>query len=339
MLITTMASLPRPVPADSSPPNTPNTASRYHLAATFEIGGPCGWDYIAVDPESRRLYVPHVSQVDVLDADTGKRVGTIADTPGVHGIALAPELRKAFTSNGKADSVSVVDLDTLSHTAEIKTGKDPDAIIYDPGTKRVFVSNGESDNITAINAVTGKVDGTIPLEGGPEYLAADGKGTLWVNVQEKNSVVTMDANNLKVIKHTATPGCQAPTSLAADPENRRLFIGCRGGTLAIVDADAGTVIKTAPIGQHVDSTIFDARDRLIFSSTGDGFITILHQDSPNVYSVMDTVKTMRGAKTMALDPKTGTLYLPTAKNLPPGLTGPPKPSKKSGPFVVLALEK
>jgi YVTN family beta-propeller protein len=340
MLIATLASTPVVgVLADRIAKSATGAGKGYHLANKFEIGGPCGWDYIAVDPESRRLYVPHVSQVDVLDADTGKHVGEIADTPGVHGIALAPELRKAFTSNGKADTVSVISLDTLSHTAEIKVGKDPDAIIYDPGTKHVFVSNGESDDITVIDAVAGKVDGTIELGAGPEYLAADGKGTLWVNVQEKNSFATIDAKNLKVVNVTPIPGCEAPTSLAADPQSRRLFIGCRGGTLAFVNADSGKVLKTLPIGQHVDATVFDTHDHLIFTSTGDGFITIVHEDSPDSYTVVDKVATLRGAKTMTFDPKTGKIFLPTAENLPPGLTGPPRGSEKASPFVVLAFAR
>jgi YVTN family beta-propeller protein len=326
-------------PVDSIAQSATNAVPHYRLAGTFKLGGECSWDYITIDPQSRRLYVPHASQVNVLDADSGKRIGEISQTPGVHGIAVAPELRRAYTSNGKADAVSVVDLDTLSHMAEIKVGKDPDAIIYDPGTKHVFVSNGESDDVTAIDAATNKVDGSVPLGGGPEYLAADGQGTLWVNVQEKNSFATIDTKSMKVTKVTPITGCQAPTSLAADPENRRLFIGCRGGTLAIVNVDSGKVIKTLPIGQHVDATVFDAQDKLIFTSTGDGFITILHEDFPDAYSVVDTVKTMRGAKTMTLDPKTGKIFLPTAENLPPGLTGPPKGTQKAGPFVVLAFAK
>lgn len=325
--------------ADSIADSPADVAAGYHLAGKFQIGGQCGWDYIAVDPGSRRLYVPHVSQVEVLDADTGKRVGEIPNTPGVHGIALAPELRKAFTSNGKADTVSVIDLDTLAHRAEIKVGKDPDAIIYDSGTKHVFVSNGESDNITAIDAQSGRVDGTIALGGGPEYSAADGSGTLWVNVQETNSFVTIDETRLKVTKVTPIPGCQAPTSLATDAKNRRLFVGCRGGTLAIVDADSGKVIETVPIGQHVDATVFDPQHQLIFSSTGDGFITVVREESANAYRVVGTVKTMRGAKTMTYDPKTGRIFLPTAEDLPAGLTSPPKSSQKCGPFVVLALDR
>ena len=175
-----------------------------------------------------------------------------------------------------------------------------------------------------IDAVKNRVESAIPLNGGPEYLAADGKGTLWVNVQEKNSFATIDTTSLKVTKVTPISGCKAPTSPAADAKNRRLFIGCRGGTLVFVNGDSGKALKTLPIGEHVDATVCDAQNRLIFTSTGDGFLTIVREDSPDSYTVVDKVATMRGAKTMSLDPTTGKIFLPTAENLPPGLTGPPK---------------
>ncbi len=253
-----------------------------------------------VDPDARRLYVTHYQKIEVLDADTGKIVGQITDTPGVHGIALVPKLGKGFTSNGKADTVSVIDLTTLKHVAEIKAGKKPDAIIYDPGTDRVFVSNGQSDNLTVIDAAAGRVVGTIPVGGAPEYSAADGRGALWVNLEDKNGFATVDVKALKVI-------------------------------------------KTLPIGEHVDATVFDAANHLIFASTGDGVLTIVRQDSPDAYSIVDNVKTMRGAKTLAFDPKTSKLFSSTVENVPLTATAPPKPigpvAYEPGPFVVLEVGK
>lgn len=321
----------------------PNSPSGYHVTNKYMIGGDAGWDYLVVDPDTRRLYVTHYQKIEVLDADTGKPVGQITDTPGVHGIALVPKIGKGFTSNGKADTVSVIDLKTLAHVAEIKAGKKPDAITYDPGTDRVFVSNGESDDVTVIDATAGKVAGTIPVGGAPEYSAADGKGTVWVNLEDKNAFVTVDVKALKVTKTTPIAGCEEPASMAFDPANRRLFIGCKNQVLAVVDPEAGKVVKTLPIGEHVDATVFDAANHLIFASTGDGVLTIVHQDSPDAYTIVDNVKTMRGAKTLAFDSKTGKLFSATVENVPLTATAPPKPigpvAYEPGPFVVLEVGK
>jgi YVTN family beta-propeller protein len=321
----------------------PGPKSGYHLANKYTLGGNPGWDYIAVDPEARRVYVTHYMTIEVLDADSGKVVGQITDTTGVHGIALVKSIGKGFTSNGKADTVSVIDLKTFKHIAEIKAGKKPDAITYDPGTDRVFVSNGDSDDLTVIDATAAKVVGTVPLGGAPEYSAADGKGMLWVNLEDKNAFVTVDIKGLKVTKTTPIPGCEEPASMALDATNRRLFIGCKNHLLAVIDPDATKVVATLPIGEHVDATIFDPTTRSIFVSTGDGVLTIVQQQSPDTYSIVDNVKTMRGAKTLAFDPKTGRLFTSTVENVPDTATAPPAPIGKvayqPGPFVVLAMEK
>jgi YVTN family beta-propeller protein len=324
----------------SEPPS--NTAkSGYHLANKLTLGGDAGWDYVAIDTDARRVYVTHYMKIEVLDADTEKSVGQITDTPGVHGIALVKG--KGFTSNGKADTVSVIDLKTNAHLAEIKAGKKPDAITYDAGIDRVFVSNGDSNDVTVIDATAAKVVGTIPVGGAPEYSAGDGKGTVWVNLEDKNAFVTIDVKSLKVTKTTAIAGCEEPASMAFDSANRRLFIGCKNNLLAVVDPDAGKVIKTLPIGEHVDATVFDAANHLIFAPTGDGFLTVVRQDSADAYTVVDNVKTMRGAKTMAFDPKTGTIFSATVENVPASATAPPKPIGRvaydPGPFVVITIEK
>jgi YVTN family beta-propeller protein len=335
------ASSSQPTTTASGPPSTANAMTGYHLANKYTIGGDPGWDYIAIDPEARRLYVTHYMKIEVLDADSGKSLGQIANTPGVHGIALVKGI--GFTSNGKADTVSIIDLKTNAHLGEIRAGKKPDAITYDPGTDRVFVSNGDSDDVTVIDATAAKVVGTIPVGGAPEYSAADGKGTLWVNLEDKNAFVTIDVKTLKLTKTTPISGCEEPASMAFDSVNRRLFIGCKNNLLAVIDPEAGTVVKTLPIGEHVDATVFDAANHLIFAPTGDGMLTIVRQDSADAYTLVDNVKTMRGAKTMALDPKTGKIFSATVENVPATATAPPKPIGKvaydPGPFVVITVEK
>lgn len=329
----------------ASPQGSTNQAAPagYHITNKYTIGGDAGWDYIAIDPDARRLYVTHFQKIEVLDADTGKPVGQITDTPGVHGIALVKKIGKGFTSNGKADTVSVIDLSTYKHLAEIKAGKKPDAITYDPGTDRVLVSNGESDDVTVIDATAGKVVGTIKVGGAPEYSAFDGNGTAWVNLEDKNAFVTLDLKGMKLTKTTPLAGCEEPASLAYDNTNRRLFVGCKNHVLAVVDPDAGKIVKTLPIGEHVDATIYDPANKLVFASTGDGVLTIIRQDSADAYTVVDNVKTMRGAKTLALDPKTGKLFSATVENVPDTATAPPAPIGKvpynPGPFVVVEIGK
>jgi YVTN family beta-propeller protein len=331
--------------AGAPPASSTSTTAKtgYHIANKYTIGGDPGWDYIVLDTDARRLYVTHYQRIEVLDADTGKQLGQITDTPGVHGIALVKTTGKGFVSNGKADTVSVIDLATLKHVAEIKAGKKPDAITYDPGTDRVFVSNGDSDDVTVIDATAAKVVGTIPVGGAPEYSAFDGKGTAWVNLEDKNSFVTIDVKALKVTKTTPIEGCEEPASMAFDATNRRLFIGCKNNTLAIVDADSGKQVAKLPIGEHVDATVYDAANHLIYAPTGDGFLTVVHQDSADKYTIVENAKTMRGAKTMAFDPKTGHIYSATVENVPDTATAPPAPIGRvaytPGPFVVIDIAK
>jgi YVTN family beta-propeller protein len=323
------------------PPSNTTARTSYYLANKFTIGGDPGWDYVAIDPEARRVYVTHFMKIEVLDADTGKPVGQITGTPGVHGIALVKG--RGFTSNGKADTVSVIDLKTNAHVAELRAGKKPDAITYDPGTDRVFVSNGDSEDVTVIDATAAKVVGTIAVGGAPEYSAADGKGTVWVNLEDKNAFATIDVKAMKLTKTTPLGGCEEPASMAFDSVNRRLFIGCKNNLLAVVDPDTGRVVKTLPIGEHVDATVLDAANHLIFAPTGDGVLTIVRQDSADTYTIVDNVKTMRGAKTMAFDPKTGKIFSATVENVPDIATAPPKPIGRvaydPGPFVVITIEK
>ena len=288
-------------------------AGGYHVIKKIPIPGEGSWDYLTVDESARRLYVSHGTQVEVLDVDSGSIVGKIANTPGVHGIAIAPELGRGFVSNGQSSTVTIFDLKTLKTIAEVPTGKKPDAIIYDPATSRVFAFNGGSNSATAIQAADGKVAGTVDLGGGPEFAVADGSGYVYDNLEDESLVLKINSRSLKVEQRWPTAPCASPSSMAMDRPNRRLFIGCRSKVMAVMNADTGQVITTLPIGDHVDATAFDPDSRLIFNSNGEGTITVIHQDSPDKYSVVESVKTLPRAKTMALDPKTHQLFLSTAE--------------------------
>jgi DNA-binding beta-propeller fold protein YncE len=286
----------------------------YSVTKKIPIPGQGSWDYLTVDAAARRLYVSHGTQVEVLDVDSGAIVGSIPKTPGVHGVAIAPELGRGFVSNGQASTVTIFDLKTLKPIAEAPTGQKPDAIIYDDATSRVFAFNGSSNSATAIDAATGKVAGTVNLDGGPEYAAADGKGFVFDNLEDDSLVLKINARDLKVEQRWPTAPCKAPSSMGVDRANRRLFIGCRSKVMAVMNADTGQVITTLPIGDHVDATVFDEETKMIFNSNGEGTVTVIHQNSPDKYSVVETVKTAPKAKTMALDPKTHQLFLSTAEN-------------------------
>ena len=289
------------------------TAGGYHVIKKIPIPGEGSWDYLTVDESARRLYVSHGTQVEVLDVDSGAIVGKIANTPGVHGIAIAPELGRGFVSNGQSSTVTIFDLKTLNTISQVPTGKKPDAIIYDPATSRVFAFNGGSNSATAIQAADGKVAGTVDLGGGPEFAVADGSGYVYDNLEDESLVLKINSRTLKIEQRWPTAPCASPSSMAMDRPNRRLFIGCRSKVMAVMNADTGQVITTLPIGDHVDATAFDPDSRLIFNSNGEGTITVIHQDSPDKYSVVESVKTLPRAKTMALDPKTHQLFLSTAE--------------------------
>jgi len=288
--------------------------SAYSVVKKIPIPGQGSWDYLTVDEGARRLYVSHGTQVEVLDVDSGSIVGSIPNTPGVHGVAIAAEFGRGFVSDGQASTVTIFDLKTLKSLGEVATGKKPDAIIYDPATSRVFAFNGGSNSATVIDAATGKVAGTIDIGGGPEFAATDGTGHVYDNLEDESLVLKINSRDLKVEQRWPTAPCQSPSSMAIDRTNRRLFLGCRSHVMAVMNADTGQVITTLPIGDHVDATAFDPETRLIFNSNGEGTITVIYQDSPDKYSLVETVKTLPRAKTMALDPKTHQLFLSTAES-------------------------
>lgn len=316
----------------------------YHVAKTYKLGGEGGWDYLTADANARRLYISRGTHVIVLDLDSGKTIGDIADTQGVHGIALAPDLGRGFTSNGREGTVTIFDLQSLKPIGEkVKVGENPDAILYDPATKRVFTFNGRSQDSTAIDAVSGKVLGTIKLDGKPEFAASDAKGTVFVNIEDKSELTVIDPKTLAVKTKWPLAPCTEPSGLAIDRKNRRLFAGCDNKMMAVVDADSGKVLATPAIGEGVDATAYDDEAGLAFASCGEGLVTVVKQESPDKYSVAENAKTERGARTMALDTKTHDVFTVTAQFGPrPAATADnphPRPPILPDTFVVLVVSK
>jgi len=315
----------------------------YHIIATYKLGGDGGWDYLTVDAAARRLYISRATHVMVVDTDNGKSVGDIADTPGVHGIALAPELGRGFVSNGREGTVSIFDPKTLATNSRVKVGDNPDAILYDSATKRVFAFNGKSQDATALDAAKGTVLGTIKLGGKPEFAASDGKGEIFVNIEDKSELLAIDPHTLEVKTRWPLAPCTEPSGLALDRKNRRLFVGCDNKMMAVVNADNGKVITTLPIGEGVDATWFDDETNLAFASCGEGVLTVVREESPDKFSVAENVPTQQGARTMALDSKTHNVWLVTAKFGPPPAAAPdnPHPRRSIVPdtFVALVIGK
>jgi DNA-binding beta-propeller fold protein YncE len=315
----------------------------YHVIKTYKLGGEGGWDYLNLDSSSRRLYISRATHVIVIDADSGKPVGDIPDTPGVHGIALAPELGRGFVSNGREGTVTIFDIQTLKLITKVKVGDNPDAILYDPATKRVFTFNGKSQDSTALDAAKGTVLGTIKLEGKPEFAASDGKGEIFVNIEDKSQLDAIDPAKLEVKSRWPLAPCEEPSGLSIDREHRRLFAGCDNKMMAVVDADSGKVLATPAIGDGVDATAFDPGTGLAFASCGEGVLTVVREESPNKFSVAENIKTQEGARTLALDDKTHQVFVVTAKFGPtpaPTADQPhPRHSILPDTFVVLVLGK
>ena len=319
-------------------------ATQYKLKQRFVLGGDGGWDYLTYDPAGQRLFIARATRVMVVDPEKGSVLGEIPNTPGVHGVALAQDLGKGFTSNGRENTVTVFDLKTLKETARIKLdgAENPDAIMYEPVSKRIFTFNGRSNNSTAIDAEKNSVIANIPLDGKPEFAVADGKGTLFVNIEDKSELSSIDARNAKVLNTWPLAPCEEPSGLAIDQKNRRLFSGCHNKMMAVVNADNGKVVTKVPIGEGVDANRFDPGTNLAFSSNGDGTLTVVHQDSPDKYTVVQNAETQRSARTMALNPKNHQVYLVAAEveQAPPEKTGErPRRTMKPGTFTLLVMGK
>lgn len=315
--------------------------AQYHVLRHISLGGEGGWDYLTFDTVGHRLFISRGTHVMVVDAESGKVVGDIANTPGVHGIALVQDLGRGFASNGKDATVTEFDLKNLHEVARIKVGERPDAIIYDPFSKRVFTFNAGSKDTTAVDAATGKVAGHIPLGGKPEFSAADGKGRMYVNIEDKSEIVEFDAVALKETHRWKLEDCEEPSGLAMDIENRRLFAGCGNKKMAIVNADTGKIVTMMPIGDGVDANAFDPGTKLAFSSNGEGNLTVVASEASDKYRVRETVLTAKSARTMALDPTTHRVYVVAAKFGPapkPTAENPhPYPSVLPGTFELIEL--
>lgn len=314
----------------------------YKVVGRYPIGGTGGWDYLNIDSGARRLYVSHATQVEVVDADSGKIIGTIADTPGVHG-AIATPSKHGFSSNGRESKVSMFDTMTLQLIKKIDVGKGPDGIYYDDRTKRVFTNNHGSHDITAIDAASGDVVGTVAAKGDGEQAVIGKDGLVYVNSEDTAEVIAFDPKSLEVRQRFPIGVAKTPTGLAYDAKTNRLFIGCRNEPkMVVMDAANGKVIGSFPIGTGVDYAGFDPDAKLIFFSCGDGTLSIFHEKSADVYEDAGAVKTQTTARTMAFDPKTKKIFLPAAEFTegPPAQPGGrPTRTMKPGSFVILVVAK
>lgn len=314
----------------------------YRVIHRTVTGGDGGWDYLTVDGAGQRVFLSRGTHVMVVSLRGDSLAGDIPSTPGVHGIAIAPELGKGFTSNGRDSSVTVFDLRTLAATGSVKTGRNPDAILYDPATRRIFTFNGGSSNATAIDAARGTVAGTVALAGKPEAAVLDGAGHVWVNIEDTSEIEEFDARTLRSLGHWALAGCEEPSGLAIDRAHGRLFSVCSNGKMAVTNMATHRVVATLPIGQGADGAAFDPATGMAFSSNGaDGTMTVVHEDAPDRYHVVQTLTTQRGARTIALDPATHRVYTVTAElgTAPAATAANPRPRRPvvPGTFVLLTI--
>ena len=322
----------------------PASRAQYHIAHEVSLPGDDGWDDLTFEQGGHRLFIAHGTQVQVLDTERLALAGTIPDTPGVHGIALATDLGRGYISAGRSGTIVVFDLKTLKRLKEIKaTGDNPDAIIYEPTTHRVFSFNGRGRNVTAIDARSDEVVGTIALDAKPEFAVSDDKGHVYVNLEDKSSIAAIDPQQLTVTAVWPISGCEEPSGLALDAAGRRLFAGCDNKVMAVVDAGSGKVLGTAPIGEGVDGAKFDPGARLAFASCGgEGVLTAVALKSSGAPEVAQSLATQRGARTMALDEHTHRIFTVTANfGPPPEATAErphPRPAILPGTFRVLVIE-
>ncbi len=310
----------------------------YIISNRIHLDGDGGWDYLTVDAPNNRLFVSHSTMVQVVDLQKGTLLATIADTKGVHGIALAADMNKGFISCGKDSSVVVFDMSSYKVIERVKvTGANPDAILYDPFKKIVFTFNGRSSNTTVLDAVSNKVIATIPLAGKPEFSASDKNGKVYVNIEDKSLVTVINTNTLKVESSWSLAPGEEPSGLVLDNETHRLFLVCSNQLMVVMNALTGKVITTLPIGDRCDGVAFDPATKRAFSSNGDGTMTVVQENANDTYTVVENVTTLKGARTIAVNPSTHKIYLPTAEFEAP--VGNARPAIKTGTFVLLELEQ
>jgi YVTN family beta-propeller protein len=324
--------------AGSAPAN-----SDLQVLQRWKVGGAGTWDYLTLDATGKRLFVSRSTRVDVISTDSGKVTGSIPNTLGVHGIALAEDTKRGYTSNGKADSVTVFDSDSLAVIREVKlAAHNPDAILYEPVGKHIFTFNGKSKDVTVLDASSLEVVATLAVPDKPEFAVDDGNGHIFVNIEsEAGQMTVIDSRKLSVIRTFPLPGCASPSGLAIDKAHHRLFSVCDGKIMVVTDADTGKQIARVPVGDGPDAAAFDPKRGLAFSSNGDGTLTVVREESADRYSVQATVPTQRGARTMALDPATGKVYVVTADFGPPPAATPEQPHPRPVPvpdtFTVLVI--
>src|SRR6266481_2758565 len=299
----------------------------YKFLNEIPIGGEGGWDILTIDSAASRLYLSHATKVVIVDLNTNSVTGEIADTPGVHAFVAVPEVQRGFSSNGKESKSSVVDLTTLKTTSKIDTGSNPDAVVYEPRHGEVYIFNHTGNSVTVINSKTATVSATIPLGGTPEFAAVDqAAGRVYCNIEDKSEVAVIDAGKHEVVAHWSLAPGEGPSGIALDATHHRLFSGCHNKMMVMLDTESGKVVGGVPIGAGVDGCAFDDATQLAFASCGDGTTTIAIEQAPNKLAVVQILKTERGSRTMALDPETHRIYLPTAQFQPP-----PSPSPGSSP--------
>ena len=310
---------------------------KFTVQKTFHIASPGGWDYIAVGPNNNRLYVSHGTQVNILDETTGDSIGVIENTTGVHGIAFDKEHNKGFTSNGRLNNVTVFDLKTNAVIAQIPTGTNPDAIMYEPFSKKIITCNGRSQNLSILDPVDNKLLDSIPVGGKPETAVSDGMGKIFVNLEDKSEIVAIDMKTKTVIAHWSLTPAQEPTGLAIDRKTNRLFAGCGNKLLAVVDATTGKVVQTLPIGDGCDGAAFDSNTKNIFTSNGDGTLSVYHEKSGDAYELVENATTKRGARTIAVNEQNHLIYLPTADFEQQATGQQGRPRMIPGTFQVLVV--
>jgi DNA-binding beta-propeller fold protein YncE len=318
-------------------------AGGYKVVRRIPVGGDGGWDYLRVDPDAHRIYLSRGDHMMVVDEGTGKLIADLKDTKGIHGMALAFDLGKGFTSNGGSNSVTVFDLKTLTATSVINImGGNPDSIIYDPVTKRVFTFNGKTNDSTVIDATTGKVVGTVALGGKPEEPQLDGNGNVFINIEDKSVITKFDAKTLAIKGSWPLAPCEGPSALAMDTKNHRLFVAC-DKVMVVVNGDTGKVVASPPIGGDPDGNGYDPATGMLFAACREGLVSVIHQDSPDKYSVVGNITTQFGTRTMAMDSKTGHIFTVTADFKAAAAPTPenprPRPQPINGSFVILEIAK
>jgi DNA-binding beta-propeller fold protein YncE len=317
----------------------PAKTVQYHLKQKIVLGGDGFWDYLALDAKSRLLYVSHQDSVEIVNVDTGARLEPITSLGLVHGIVLVPEFGRGYITDGKNDRVVVFSLKTRKILGTVSTGGHPDAALYDGASRRLFSFNARGENATAIDVATDKAIGQVALGGKPEFGVADGKGKIFVNIEDKSEVAVFDARTLEVLKRFKLAPGEEPTGLAFDGKNNRLFSACDNSLLVVLNSETGAVVTTVPIGRGSDGVKFDPGARLIFSSNGEGTLTVIRQDTPDKYSVAQTVETSRGARTLTIDPTRHEVFVTTAEFAAEPKTAKDKPAHRPTPlpgtFMVL----